>query len=109
MTWWMASLAGNAAIIAIEYFNRSATGSWAETLLRTAPLIVLAQYFLFVSFNGAPHWFTAWAVFSLGNSVMRVAMVAATTAGGGVASWPQVLAGIAAILAGQYYLKGGLR
>lgn len=106
--WWVASLVSNLAIIATEYINRSARGSWLEVLPQTVPLIVLAQYCLFVNFNGAPHWMTAWAVFAVGNSIMRVAAVQ-TLAPGEISSWPHALSGILVMIVGAFLVKSGLK
>lgn len=106
--WWAYSIAANAAIIRTEYVNRHAHGGWAEALPDTWYLIALAQLSLYYSFNGAPHWMTAWAFFSVGNALMR-AMAVNWTAGHEVSSWAAVSVGIAAMLAGSLVLKAGLR
>lgn len=108
MTWWMASLGSNVAIIATEYLNRNAVGGWASVLPQTAPLIFVAQFCLFRAFNGAPHWLMAWAVFSIGNAIMRVAAVGFFNPGE-VSSWPSVFVGTLIMVGGAFVLKGGLR
>lgn len=105
--WMLASLLANACIIVVEYLNHTATGGWRSVLLMTLPLIVLAQWGLFVTFNSAPTLFYAWAVFTLGNSAMRVAMVACGL-GSQVDSWGTVGLGIGTMLAGAMLLKRGL-
>lgn len=104
--WVLASLVSNVAIIATEYLNRHAEGGWLSVLPQTLPLIIVAQFCLFKAFNGANHWLWAWAVFTVGNSIMRVAAVHFT--GSHVESWPVVLAGIAAMMGGAAVLKMGL-
>lgn len=108
--WIVASLASNVAIIATEYLNRNADGLGAA-VSRTWPLIIFAQICLFASFNrhiGASHWFTAWAVFTLGNTAMRISAVAWTSPQE-VSSWTTVLVGIAAMTGGALLMKTGLR
>jgi hypothetical protein len=97
------------AIMGVEYFNHAGDyGSWSRTLLRTGPLIVVAQWALYRSFSGAEHWLLAAAVFTLGNAGFRLISASVLTAGQ-IGSWPQVLAGSAAMVVGALILKGGLR
>ena len=91
-----------------EYLNRTATGSWTTVLPQTVPLIIVAQFCLFIGVRDAPHWFSAWAALSIGNSVMRVAAVA-LMAGYEVSKWPLVLAGIGTMMGGGLILKMGLK
>lgn len=107
MTWWIASLISNVAIIWTEYINRHATGTWASVLPQTFFLIVIAQYCLFRAFNGASHWFMAWAVFTVGNSIMRVSAVGLM--GEEVKSWPLALAAIAVMMGGAFLMKTALK
>lgn len=109
MPWWVPSLVANACIIATEYLNASAKGGWASVLPRTAVLIVVAQYCLFKSFNGAPHWLVAWAVFTIGNSGMRVAWVSLAGGEHSVGSWTHALLGITVMIGGAFLVKEGLR
>lgn len=106
MTWWVASLISNACIMVVEYLNRHATGTFVEELPRSGPFIILAQYCLFRSFNGAPHWMVAWLVFALGNNIMRVALVHAT--GQPIGNWWMILLGIVGMIASSYAMKLGL-
>ncbi len=106
MSWWVASLISNVCIIVIEYLNREADGTFWDVLPRTALPIGIAQFCLFQSFNGAPHWMMAWVVFILGNATMRVVMVQVT--GQPISSWSLILAGVAIILGGSFVLKQGL-
>ncbi len=106
MPWWIYSLVSNGAIIATEYTNRTATGGWVSVLPTTAPLIILAQYCLFRTFNDAPHWFVAWAVFTIGNSIVRVAGVGLF--GERVANWPLAIMSIGVMMGGALLLKRAL-
>lgn len=107
MNWILAGLLANVAIQATEYINRHwGDGTWWSVLPMTVPLIAVAQWALFVGFRGAPHWMAAWAAFSLGNSLMRVALVYLT--GQPIGSWPYVLGGVTIMLAGGLVLKEGL-
>lgn len=105
--WWTASLISNVAIIFTEYMNRATPGGWGAALPKTFVPIVLAQWCLYVAFNGAPHWLAAWAFFTIGNSLMRV--VAVYYFGGAVGSWAHVMLGITVMLGGAFLLKEGLR
>lgn len=105
--WWVASLISNVAIIFTEYTNRSADGGWESALPRTILPIVLAQWCLFHSFNGAPHWFAAWAFFTVGNSIMRVGAV--YFFGGSVGSWTHITLGVTVMVGGAFLMKEGLR
>lgn len=105
---WVAfSLIANFVIIATETINRGAVGGWATVLVRTVPLIFVAQYALFRSFNGAPHFMLAWVVFTLGNSIVRIGAVRLFGLGT-VESWPLLLCGVAVMFGGAYLLKEGL-
>lgn len=107
MGWWcVASLVSNACIISTEYLNRTSTGTWLSVLPYTAPLIIVAQYCLFRAFNGAPHWLLAWAVFTVGNSIMRVTAVALF--GDHVANWALAVFSILVMTGGAWLLKTSL-
>lgn len=108
MPWWIASVIANAAIIATEHLNRHADGSWLSVLPQTLPLIIIAQWCLFYSFNSAPHWLIAWMVFSVGNSIMRVAAVSLFSTDA-VGSWPLVCLAVGIMLSASLVLKTGLR
>ncbi len=107
MSWWIFCIIANVAIIATEYQNRQAVGSWWSILPQTAPLIVVAQYALFRAFNEAPHWFLAWAVFTVGNSIMRVSAVGLM--GEKVGSWPLAAAAIGIMMGGAFLMKTALK
>ena len=107
MTWWVASLISNLAIICTEYLNRTATGGWVTVLPQTAPLIIVAQFCLFRAFNGAPHWMLAWAVFTVGNSIMRVAAVGLF--GDKVSNWPLASFAIGIMMGGAFLMKTALK
>ena len=105
--WVLFSLFSNLAIIATEYINRTTVGGFGPAIVKTWPLIFAAQFCLFKSFNGAPHWMTAWVVFALGNAIMRVGAVQ-VFAIGEISSWPYVLSGIGVMIGGAFVLKLGL-
>lgn len=107
--WWAASLIANFCIMGVEYLNHvGGYGSYWQTLLRTGPLIIVAQWGLYRAFSESSHWLTAWAVFTLGNAVMRVVAVSTFT-NGQVGSLAQVCVGVAIMIGGSLVLKGGLR
>jgi len=108
LPWWAVSLISNVCIIFTEYMNRASPGGWREALPYTFLPIVVAQACLYGAFSGAPHWLTAWAVFSLGNSVMRVGGVW-LMAESEISSWTHVLLGIMVITGGSFLIKQGLR
>lgn len=106
--WWVASILASVIFVSIEYVNRNSTGPWwREALPKTAALIALGQWCLYVHFSGAPHWLTAWATFSIGTAAFRVFMVSQTAAVE-VTNWPLILTGAATMLAGALLLKLGL-
>lgn len=107
MPWYAASIIANAAIMGVEYINRTTPDGVLHALSRSALLIAVAQVCLYYAFNGAPHWLMAWAVFVLGNAGMRVCMVY-LGAGHEVASWNFVLAGTTIMLVGTFIIKKGL-
>ena len=97
----------NVAIIATEYLNRTGVGGWTSVLPQTFPLIVVAQWSLYHAFNNAPHWFMAWVVFTVGNSIMRISAVGIM--GDKVSSWPLALGAIGVMMAGAFLMKSALR
>lgn len=104
--WWVFSLVSNVAIIFTEYSNRTIDGGWTAALPITIVPIVLAQFCLYHSFNGAPHWMLAWATFTVANSIMRVAMV--HFFGGEIASIHHVVLGCCVMVGGAFLMKEGL-
>lgn len=107
--WWAASLLANLCIMGVEYFNHAGNyGSWPVTLLRTGPLIILAQWGLYHAFSGATHWLMAWTVFTLGNAVMRICAVYLLQ-GNQVGHWGHITAGASVMVLGALWLKEGLR
>ena len=108
LNWWTASLLSNACIIFVEYANRNAAGGWTTALPYTVIPIIMAQYCLFLTFNGAPHWLAAWMVFTVGNSIMRVAAIS-TWAPGEVTDWRLVVAGVVGMITFALVTKEGLK
>jgi hypothetical membrane protein len=103
--WWViASVMANAAIIAVECLNRTQP-SLGDAMVRTWPLIVLAQVGLYFSWHHAPHMMVAWLVFTVGNSIMRV--IATTSVLGEPMKIWWVLLGIALMFAGSLAIKQG--
>ena len=106
LPWWAASILSNVAIMYVEHTNRGATGGWLSVLPLTFIPIVVAQFCLFRAFNGAPHWLYAWAVFAVGNAVMRLGLV--KVLGEQVGSWPLALAAVTIIMLGSVLMKTAL-
>lgn len=73
MNWVLWSLVANVSVLAIEYVNRKDYfGGFIEGLPYTIWPIALAQVALYYCFKGAPTYLTAWAIFTMGNAVLRV-------------------------------------
>lgn len=108
MPWYAAAVVSSLCIMVVEYVNRHTDGGFIDALPYTVVPIVLAQWCLFHAWSGAPHWLTAWAVFAVGSSMMRVVAVH-LFAGHEVSSWPFITAGITVMLVGSQLVKEGLR
>lgn len=103
--WWIfASLLANVSLISVEYFYRS-QADFAAAMSRAWPLIVLGQVGLYFAWHNAPHLLVAWAIFSIGNSLIRLAMV--TFILGEPTKIPWALAGISLMFVGGYVVKMG--
>lgn len=94
--------------MAVEYINRVTPGGWHNALPKTVLFIFVAQWALYHAWSQAPHWFSAWIVFSLGNTVMRIVAVQ-LGASDEVTHWSYVLAGITLMVGGSLLVKMGLR
>jgi len=105
--WYVACLVANAAIMGVEYANRTHPDGWLHALRWSWPLIIVAQWSLYTAWSSAPNWLLAWAVFAIGNSALRVVAVY-FGAGDEVDSWALVLGGITLMLTGSYIVKEGL-
>lgn len=102
LPWWAISLLSNVAIIATEYLNRTQP-SMQEALVRTWPLIVLAQVCLYFSYNRAPSLLVAWIMFSVGNSAMRLLMAGTVMHEPFHAPW--AVAGAVLMMVASYCIK----
>ena len=101
--WWLSSIVANVAIAAIEYLNRAGGyDSFWSAVLRTGPLIVVAQWGLFGAWNHAPSFLLAWAVFTAGNCVIRMAS-SHYMVGERLNIW--TIAGAALIMGGAYVIN----
>lgn len=72
--WMLVSLVTSCTLIGVEFLNRTSDSGLLNTLLRTAPLIALAQVGLYYVFHWAPSWLLGWVIFSLTNAVLRVSV-----------------------------------
>ena len=109
LPWWLGGLVANVFIQCVEYLNRhhgEPDDNFLDQLWVTWPLILVAQYGLWCSFRGAPHWLLAWGVFTVGNAVMRLGLVGLT--GQPITSWGYVTFGVSLILLGGLVMKEGL-
>ena len=100
--WIVASLLSNFAIIGVEYLNRTSPSlltSWS----RAWPLIFLGQLCLWYSYRHAPALFTAWIVFTIGNSLVRILMAA--TLLDEPLRLPWIVAAATAMIVGSYCIK----
>jgi len=71
--WVLVSVATSCTWIGVEFLNRTSDDGLLHTLIRTGPLIAVAQVGLYYVFNWAPSWLLAWCVFSITNAVLRAA------------------------------------
>lgn len=74
--WIAASLLANVAMIANEVINRQ-SATFGIAIRGTIIPIVIGQMLLWYLFRHAPSLLTAWIVFSIGNSVLRLTASAA--------------------------------
>lgn len=105
MTWWQAGILANIAIMVVEYLNR--TGQYAtywHALMHTGVFIVIAQYGLYVAWSKAPNLMVAWALFTVGNSALRVLNVHFFV--GEPIAW-RVWVGLLVMLGGMWFIKTG--
>jgi len=73
MNWIVWSLVANVSVMSLEFVNRSNYfGTFLKGLPYTIWLIMLAQIGLYYCFRDAPSYMTAWAVFTVGNAIIRV-------------------------------------
>ena len=71
--WWVASIIANFTIAGVEYLNRAGGfANFGDALLRTWPLIIVAQFGLFYAWRDAPSFMFAWAFFTSGNLLLRL-------------------------------------
>jgi hypothetical protein len=107
MPWYIAAIVANLAIAGVEFVNRrsgSLDTGLMETLALTAPLIFIAQIGLYYCWRDAPSMMLAWAVFTVGNTSLR--MISSQYMVGEPLSWATV-AGVSTIFFGAYLVKVG--
>lgn len=104
MPWYCWGILANVFIALIEYVNRTGEYGYLGTLRYTAPLIFAAQMGLFYAWRDAPSMMLAWAAFTVGNTVIRLASV----------QWAvrepptfAALAGVAVMVAGAFMVQLG--
>ena len=107
LPWWAAGLLANMAVCFVEYFNRTrGAGGWLAVLPYSLPFIIIGQWALYRSWHGAPTMMIAWAYFTLGNNVIRLAssywMVRETY------DW-RVPLGCAVMFGGSMLIKAGMK
>lgn len=102
--WWLVLPLANVAIIYTEYRNRAGE-TWLATLPYTIVPIIFAQWALYHGWRHAPKLLMAWAVFTVGNSIMRV--VVASQMNGESFDFRTPL-GVLVMIAGSFLVKEGL-
>lgn len=103
--WWVASIVANVAITGCEYLNRAGGyETFGQAILRTGPLILVAQWALWRSWSGAPSFLLAWATFSLGGLFLRV--LSARFLLGEPLGW-RTLAGVVLVAFGAHLVRSG--
>lgn len=96
--WYLWALVANASICVVEYMNRSGGyGSFWSAIPYTIWPIMIAQVALFYTWRDAPKMLLAWLVFTIGNTVMRIA---STYWAVGEPVNPMVLFGVLVMIAG---------
>lgn len=106
MHWMVWSLMANLCITTIEYLNRSmGFASFSRALMVTAPLILVAQLGLYKVWSQAPTILTAWAFFSVTNSLLRLA--SAKWLMGETVDWRHV--GVVGLMFGCALLMKGMK
>lgn len=101
---WVASIVANVAIISCEYVNRTSV-DLSSALVRTWPLIIVAQVCLWAAWNGAPSLYVAWGIFFLGSSLARLTLV--TMVLGEPVRLPWIILGVGLMGVGSFVLKLG--
>jgi len=73
VSWVLWSLIANVSVLSIEYANRK---DYFEGFINGLPYmiwpIMIAQVGLYYCFRDAPSYMMAWAVFTVGNAILRV-------------------------------------
>lgn len=105
MHWILWSLIANAAIIWIEHIYRFQVPSFWQALPMVLPLVFISQWGLFHVFNSPKHWLMAWVVFTLGNTVMRLVVVAHSKDVFNL----HIVGGTALVLAGAFMISQGTK
>lgn len=100
--WVVHSFIANVAIMGIEYLYRAKSFSgFLPALPYIIIPILIAQYSLFYLFRESPTYLLGWAVFFLGNGILRVGISLYL----GEPMSEQIMAGLFLIAAGAFFLK----
>ena len=100
--WILHSVLANLCIMGIEYVYRvKSFPDFSSALPYMLVPILIAQYSLFYLFREAPSYLLAWAVFFLGNGIIRVAVSVYL----GEPMNGQIVAGLLLIGAGAFFMK----
>lgn len=102
--WILALMLSNVTIAMIETMNRQAAGNFLQQIWQTGPLILVAQFGLFIGFRDAPTMMMGWAVFTVGNSLVRLANVQFVV---GEPLSLMTLVGVAVMIVGGMLVKVG--
>lgn len=108
MPWWAWSIICNFCAVTIECMNHGAGkgSSWIEVLPKTLWPIILLQFALYKAWSHGEHILVVWAVFLLGNAVMRVLAVKFLFHQE-VGSWWLITLGASLLVAGSYAINMG--
>jgi len=98
------ALFANINVLTLEYVYRVGTfNSFVSSVPYTIVPILLAQWALFMLFKTAPTYMLAWAMFAVGNAVLRLIPNYYLNEGINM----QIIAGIGFMVGGMYLIKLG--
>lgn len=108
MPWWGWSLVCNFCAVTVECMNHGAGqgSNWLQVLPKTVWPIILLQFALYKAWSGGDNIMVVWAVFLLGNAIVRVLAVRFLFLEE-IGSWWLIAFGTALMVAGSYAINLG--